>query len=186
MRNYNAIKNGKVFRRENRRGILSHQNKRPRGILLSRRNGRRGILLLGVLLLVVLLGYAIMSAWSLKSTEVRREREGDLAFKLAEMRTAFDLMRREYDFNYQIGVHKYYDVKEKHTETWGSVKETNVRFHDYLRAGKEKTFPYPESWTKDGYSLAKANAISVYVYHPEQEYSYEVSGLRAISDEQKN
>jgi hypothetical protein len=53
---------------------------------------------------------------------------------------------------------------------------------EWLRPGKEKTFPYPESWSKDGYSLAKANAISIYVYHPGQEYSYEVSELRAIQD----
>jgi hypothetical protein len=57
---------------------------------------------------------------------------------------------------------------------------------EWLRAGKEKTFPYPESRAKDGYSLATANAISIYVYHPGQEYSYEVSGFRAISDEPKN
>jgi hypothetical protein len=56
---------------------------------------------------------------------------------------------------------------------------------EWLRAGKEKTFPYPESWAKDGYSLAIAKAISIYVYHPGQEYSYEVSGLRAIPDEPK-
>lgn len=46
----------------------------------------------------------------------------------------WDYRTREYDFNYRIGVHKYDDVKEKHGETWGSVKETNVRFHDYLQA----------------------------------------------------
>lgn len=57
---------------------------------------------------------------------------------------------------------------------------------EWLRAGKEKTFPYPESWAKDGYGLATANAISIYVYHPGQKYSCEVSGFRAISDEQKN
>ena len=54
---------------------------------------------------------------------------------------------------------------------------------EWLRAGKARTFPYPESWAKDGYSLAQANAISIYVYHPGQEYSYEVSGFRAIPDE---
>ncbi len=46
----------------------------------------------------------------------------------------WDYRTRQYDFNYRIGVHKYDDVKEKHQETWGSVKETNVRFHDYLQA----------------------------------------------------
>lgn len=46
----------------------------------------------------------------------------------------WDYRTREYDFNYRIGVPKYDDVKEKHRETWGSVKETNVHFHDYLLA----------------------------------------------------
>jgi hypothetical protein len=46
----------------------------------------------------------------------------------------WDYRTRQYDFNYRIGVHKYDDVKEKHRETWGSVEETNVRFHDYLQA----------------------------------------------------
>jgi hypothetical protein len=57
---------------------------------------------------------------------------------------------------------------------------------EWLRAGKEKTFPYPESPENGGYSLAKANAVSIYVYHPGHEYSYEVSGLRAIPDEPKD
>jgi hypothetical protein len=35
---------------------------------------------------------------------------------------------------HRIGVPKYDDVKEKHQQIWGSVKETNVRFHDYLQA----------------------------------------------------
>ena len=46
----------------------------------------------------------------------------------------WDYRTRQYNYNYQIGVHKYDDVAEKHTETWGSVSETNVRFHDYLSA----------------------------------------------------
>lgn len=46
----------------------------------------------------------------------------------------WDYRTREYDFNYRIGVHKYDGVEEKHRETWGSVKETNVHFFDYLRA----------------------------------------------------
>ncbi|MDZ7618349.1 MAG: hypothetical protein U1E05_15190 [Patescibacteria group bacterium] len=46
----------------------------------------------------------------------------------------WDYRTREYNFNYRIGVPKYADVKEKHGETWGSVKETNVHFHDYLLA----------------------------------------------------
>jgi len=41
---------------------------------------------------------------------------------------------REYNYNYRIGVHKYDDVPEKHTETWGCAQETNVRFYDYLAA----------------------------------------------------
>ncbi len=46
----------------------------------------------------------------------------------------WDYRTRQYDFNYRIGVHKYDDVKDKHRETWGSVQETNIRFHDYLQA----------------------------------------------------
>ena len=46
----------------------------------------------------------------------------------------WDYRTRKFDFNYQIGVHKYDDVPEKHLETWGSVVETNVPFQDYLRA----------------------------------------------------
>jgi hypothetical protein len=46
----------------------------------------------------------------------------------------WDYRTRQYDFNYRIGVHKYDDVPDKHTETWGSVQETNVRFYDYLAA----------------------------------------------------
>ena len=54
---------------------------------------------------------------------------------------------------------------------------------EWLRAGKGKVFPYPESPQRGGYNLAKADAISIYVYHPTREHAYEVSGLRAISDE---
>lgn len=46
----------------------------------------------------------------------------------------WDYRTRTYDYNYRIGVHKYDDVKGKHPETWGGVKETNVRFEDYLQA----------------------------------------------------
>ncbi len=46
----------------------------------------------------------------------------------------WDYRTGQYDFNYRIGVPKYDGVKEKHRETWGSVEETNIRFHDYLRA----------------------------------------------------
>ena len=46
----------------------------------------------------------------------------------------WDYRTRQYDYNYRIGVHKYDDVPDKHTETWGSVQETNVRFYDYLAA----------------------------------------------------
>jgi hypothetical protein len=46
----------------------------------------------------------------------------------------WDYRTRQYNDNYQIGVHKYDDVPEKFTESWGWVTETNVHFHDYLRA----------------------------------------------------
>jgi len=54
---------------------------------------------------------------------------------------------------------------------------------EWLRGEKETPYPYPESREADGYHLARANAISIYVYNPSQEYSYEVSGLRAIPAE---
>ncbi len=46
----------------------------------------------------------------------------------------WDYRTRQYDFNYRIGVPKYDDVKEKARESWGSVRETNIHFYDYLRA----------------------------------------------------
>ena len=46
----------------------------------------------------------------------------------------WDYRTRQYDDNYRIGVHKYDDVPEKFTESWGWVTETNVHFHDYLKA----------------------------------------------------
>jgi len=46
----------------------------------------------------------------------------------------WDYRTRKYDFNYRIGVPKYDDVAEKFRESWGWVTETNVRFHDYLKA----------------------------------------------------
>jgi len=46
----------------------------------------------------------------------------------------WDYRTRQYDYNYRIGVHKYDDVPEKHAETWGSVSETRVHFHDYLKS----------------------------------------------------
>jgi hypothetical protein len=54
---------------------------------------------------------------------------------------------------------------------------------EWLRGGRTAPFPYPESRGKEGYRLARGDAISVYVYHPGREYSYEVLGLRAIPDE---
>lgn len=46
----------------------------------------------------------------------------------------WDYRTRKYDDNYQIGVHKYDDVPEKFRESWDWVVETNVPFHDYLKA----------------------------------------------------
>lgn len=56
---------------------------------------------------------------------------------------------------------------------------------EWLRDGKEKTYPYPKESTRDGYQLSKANAISIYVYHPGREYTYEVLGLQAVPEESK-
>jgi hypothetical protein len=46
----------------------------------------------------------------------------------------WDYRTRKYNYNCLIGVHKYDGIKEKHGETWGGVKETNIPFHDYLQA----------------------------------------------------
>jgi len=46
----------------------------------------------------------------------------------------WDYRTRKYDFNYRIGAPKYDEVPEKFRESWGWVTETNVRFHDYLKA----------------------------------------------------
>jgi hypothetical protein len=51
---------------------------------------------------------------------------------------------------------------------------------EWLRDGKQKTHPFPERSEKDGYGLSRADAISIYVYHPAREYTHEVSGFRAI------
>jgi hypothetical protein len=46
----------------------------------------------------------------------------------------WDYRTRQYDDNYQIGVHKYDDIPDKFRESWDWVTETNVNFHDYLKA----------------------------------------------------
>ena len=50
----------------------------------------------------------------------------------------------------------------------------------WLRDGKEKTFVRPASWATDGYPFDKVYAIAIYLYQPQQEYTFEVSALRAI------
>ena len=46
----------------------------------------------------------------------------------------WDYRTRRFVDDYPLGVHKYDDVPEKHTETWGSVVETNVPLQTYLSA----------------------------------------------------
>jgi len=46
----------------------------------------------------------------------------------------WDYRTRKYNFNFQIGVDKYRDIKEKHRETWTWESESNVHFYDYLKA----------------------------------------------------
>ena len=46
----------------------------------------------------------------------------------------WDYRTRKYNFNYQIGVHKYDDVPEKFRESWNWAFETRVHFDDYLKA----------------------------------------------------
>ncbi|MDZ7615361.1 MAG: hypothetical protein U1E05_00060, partial [Patescibacteria group bacterium] len=59
----------------------------------------------------------------------------------------------------------------------GSVPPSPVA---WLRDGKGKALVHPDSWAKDGYNLDRARAVSIYVYQPGQEYSYEVFGIRAV------
>lgn len=46
----------------------------------------------------------------------------------------WDYRTREFNFNFQVGVDKYKDIKEKHRETWNSEVESPVHFYDYLKA----------------------------------------------------
>ncbi|MCE5345563.1 MAG: hypothetical protein LLG13_04630 [Bacteroidales bacterium] len=46
----------------------------------------------------------------------------------------WDYRTREYNFNFQIGVDKYRDIKEKHRESWPWEVESNVHFYDYMKA----------------------------------------------------
>ena len=46
----------------------------------------------------------------------------------------WDYRTRKYEYNYQVGVHKYDDIKEKHPESWNWVEPTRIRFDDYLKA----------------------------------------------------
>ncbi len=46
----------------------------------------------------------------------------------------WDYRTREFNFNFQVGVDKYKDIKEKHRETWNSEVESPVHFYDYLNA----------------------------------------------------
>ena len=46
----------------------------------------------------------------------------------------WDYRTRQYDDNYRIGNPRYDGVPDKFRESWGWVKETNVRFDDYLKA----------------------------------------------------
>ena len=46
----------------------------------------------------------------------------------------WDYRTRQYDFNFQIGVDKYRDIKEKHRESWPWEVESDVHFYDYMKA----------------------------------------------------
>ncbi len=46
----------------------------------------------------------------------------------------WDYRTRKYDDNFRIGVHKYDNAPEKFKESWDWETETNVHFHDYLKA----------------------------------------------------
>lgn len=46
----------------------------------------------------------------------------------------WDYRTREFNFNFQVGVDKYKDIKEKHRETWNREVESPIHFYDYLNA----------------------------------------------------
>ena len=46
----------------------------------------------------------------------------------------WDYRTRQYEDNYRIGAPRYDDVPEKFRESWDWVTDTNVHFHDYLKA----------------------------------------------------
>jgi hypothetical protein len=68
---------------------------------------------------------------ALASRELGRAKITRCWLNLDEM---WDYRTRKFTDDYPLGVHKYDDVAEKHTETWGSVSATNIPLQTYLRA----------------------------------------------------
>lgn len=67
----------------------------------------------------------------LAERELGRARVTRCWLNLDEM---WDYRTRKFVDDYPLGVHKYDDVKDKHTETWGSVVPTNIPIQTYLRS----------------------------------------------------
>jgi len=53
---------------------------------------------------------------------------------------------------------------------------------EWLQAGEARAYRHPEVAEQGGYNLPVTNVISVYVYHPEADYDFQVSGLSAVKD----
>jgi len=49
----------------------------------------------------------------------------------------WDYRTRQFDFDFQIGVDKYKDIKAKHRESWNWVLESQVTFYQYMKAFSE-------------------------------------------------
>jgi len=66
--------------------------------LLSHENGRRGVLLFGIIMVIAILGIVYFKGFTLFSTENRRAREHELDSRLSQMRKALDMAKSNPDF----------------------------------------------------------------------------------------
>ena len=53
---------------------------------------------------------------------------------------------------------------------------------DWIASGAPKVFPYHGEDLERSYSLDKLEAVSIYIYHPEREYTYDVRDVRVVRD----
>ncbi len=66
--------------------------------LIEYRNGRRGVLLFGIIMVIAILGIVYFKGFTLFSTENRRVREHELDSRLAQMRKALDMAKKNPKF----------------------------------------------------------------------------------------